>query len=810
VAGRTARVAVVLQLVIASCGTTAPPTAVRSASDEIQVTPKASNPSREEAKTSSEARALWAVAQDVLDRRCVVCHGCYDAPCQLKLDSYEGLARGATEARVYDASRLAAADPTRIFVDASGIEAWRDKGFHSVLAEGGDARDPRESVLYRMLALKHEHPMPPSGEVQKHFTFELNRKESCARAGSFDQFAKEHPLWGMPYAMPALSDEERKALTDWLDAGAPSAGERALARPFVREIERWETFLNQPSAKAKLAARYLFEHLFLASLYFPELDQTTHGTAPALRGGASFFRLVRSRTPTGTAVQEIPTRRPFDDPGEGALYYRFVRRLGTPLAKTHMPYALDAARMRRYRELFFDADYQVSALPPYAREVAANPFKAFAAIPAKARYRFLLDDAQFILMNFIKGPVCRGQIALNVIQERFWIAFIDPDVEWVESGSSMLASDDANMPAEEGSNAWPTAWLQYQTEHAHYVNEKSAALRALAKDGKAGFSLDVIWDGDGKNANAALTVLRHFDSASVIQGWVGAAPKTAWVMDFPVLERIHYLLAAGFDVFGNVSHQVMTRLYMDFLRMEAERNFLMFLPPADRRALVDAWYRGLDQGEKNGEEKKRVYQELDDSLLPAGVRYQTSDRKQELLEMLAKKLEPVRSMQHELSEIDDAGVTAAARELARLHGVAASRWPEVTFIALREGEHDPKLHLTVLRNTAHTNVADLLGESKRLLPKEDGLTVLRGLVSAYPNALLEVERSQLSNLVAQAKRLAQDPKRLHGFRASFALERTSPSFWERVDRMHQASFQADPIGAGLFDLSRIDPPMQEP
>lgn len=779
-----------------SCSSSTPVASVRSASDEIQVASGDGYQSRSEANTASEARALWTVAHDVLDRRCVVCHGCYDAPCQLKLDTYEGVARGASEARVYDSSRLSASDPTRLFIDAMGVDAWRDKDFHPVLSEGDShaARDPRKSVLYQMLALKRAHPMPQPGELHEHFTFKLDREQSCTEAEDFDDFAKKHPYWGMPYAMPELSEPERKALIDWLQAGAFYPGEVAIAETLVREVERWEKFLNEPSPKAKLAARYLFEHLFLASLYFPELDDTT------------FFRLVRSRTPTGSDVQEIATRRPFDDPGEGALYYRFVRRLGTPLAKTHMPYALSGARMERYRELFFDVGYEVTALPSYAPDVASNPFKTFAAIPAKSRYRFLLDDAQFILMNFIKGPVCRGQVALNVIQERFWIAFIDPDVQWVESGAGLLASNDANMPAKEGSDAWPTAWLKYQSEHARYVNEKGEALRALAQDGKAGFSLDVIWDGDGKNPNAALTVLRHFDSASVVQGLVGGVPKTAWVMDFPVLERIHYLLAAGFDVFGNVSHQVMTRLYMDFLRMEAERNFLMFLPPTERRALIDLWYRGLDHGEQNGEIKKRVYAELDDSLLPAGVRYETAEPKQELFGMLAEKLAPVRSMHHELSAIEDEAVTKAALELARVHGAAAASWPEVTFIALREGLRDPKIYLTVLRDSAHSNVADLFDEDARLLPKEDGLTVLRGLVSAYPNALLEVERAQLPKLVEQAKRLAQDPKRVRAFRESFAVERTSKVFWERTDRIHEAHWQEDPVGAGLFDLSRIAPP----
>ncbi|MCL5779337.1 hypothetical protein M1105_20530 [Limibaculum sp. FT325] len=38
----------------------------------------------------------------ILERRCVVCHGCYDAPCQLKLSSPDGVARGAAKSDVYD------------------------------------------------------------------------------------------------------------------------------------------------------------------------------------------------------------------------------------------------------------------------------------------------------------------------------------------------------------------------------------------------------------------------------------------------------------------------------------------------------------------------------------------------------------------------------------------------------------------------------------------------------------------------------------------------------------------------------------
>ena len=76
-----------------------------------------------------------------------------------------------------------------------------------------------------------------------------------------------------------------------------------------------------------------------------------------------------------------------------------------------------------------------------------------------------------------------------------------------------------------------------------------------------------------------------------------------WIVSYPLLERIHYLLVAGFDVFGNVGHQINTRLYMDFLRMEGETNLLSLLPLARRRPLIDAWYRGAGgEGSAPGEQ----------------------------------------------------------------------------------------------------------------------------------------------------------------------------------------------------------------
>ena len=81
-----------------------------------------------------------------------------------------------------------------------------------------------------------------------------------------------------------------------------------------------------------------------------------------------------------------------------------------------------------------------SALPSYDAPVAANPFVAFRDLPVDSRYRFLLDEAEFFIMTFIKGPVCRGQLAVDVIQDRFWVYFVDPGAGPEESAAESPAA----------------------------------------------------------------------------------------------------------------------------------------------------------------------------------------------------------------------------------------------------------------------------------------------------------------------------------------------------------------------------------
>lgn len=732
----------------------------------------------------------YAQVRTLLDNRCVVCHGCNDAPCQLDLASRAGVTRGANPDPVY-ATRVRTADPTRLFFDAQSNAQWRSKGFHAVLNERAATPEAnREAgVLYRMLRQKQLHPGPTGGVLPRdRFDLSIDRAQACPAIEEMDSYERKHPEWGMPFGLPALPRAEHDALARWVEAGAPGAPAAPLTPAQAQRVARWEAFLNADSLKARLASRYIFEHWFIGHLYFEDLVDSGHGP--------EFFQLVRSKTPPGQPIEVIATRRPYDAPGVERAYYRLRRVDSALLAKTHMPYALSDARLARLKSWFIDAPYTVSALPSYEPAVASNPFVAFRELPVEARYRVMLEESQFTLMGFIKGPVCRGQVAVDVINDHFWVMFEQPHEVRAQVSAEFLAREFGNLrlPAETENSAPLLKWRRFAAHEAAYLKAKSALLdRHFA----GGPTLELLWDGDGRNPNAALTVMRHFDSASVVQGLLGERPQTVMIIGYQLLERIHYLLVAGFDVYGNVGHQLTTRLYMDFLRTEGEMNFFAFLPLAGRQAVHDRWYRGADRASIAELWDTRAYYRHE-----TGIRYATSDPIAELYAMMKKRAAPVTSPRYALATSGIPG--AQLRELNRLaalRGRALSYLPEASILTVRDGGRDR--HFSLIANRAHSNVAELFDEAERRLPAEDTLLVANGFIPAYPNAFFILENERLPQFVDAVSRLSSDAD-YAALAAAYGIRRTDARFWPHSDALHLAWRQAVPREAGLFDYNRFE------
>lgn len=739
--------------------------------------------------------------QPIFDNRCVACHSCFNAPCQLNLQSYSGLTRGATKLKVYDGSRPKSVAPTRLDIDGHTIADWRAKGFFDVVGD----RDPARTRLMQMLRLRTQH-----SSVQP--TKSASDSNFCpADSKAVANLARNHSEVGMPYGLPPLSQADVAILGAWVSRGAPGpspqsvASRRLIPSALQLQVRAWESFFNGSTPREKLVARYLYEHLFLAHLHFAG-DVTSQRPA--------FFRLVRSRTPCDSGIDEIAARRPNDDPGT-SFQYCLSRIDQTIVNKTHIPYELSPGKLARIRQLFLEPRWEVTTLPGYQEATAGNPFATFAGIPVRARYQFLLDDAEYEIATFIKGPVCNGSIAVNSIQEQFFVLFLNPDADsMVMSLEHAHAVQDALiLPGVWGSDVSIRDDIPFLRrlvdQRESYRKLRAEAARQLRP---AGYTLDDIWNGDGTNPNALLTVFRHFDNAVVTKGAVGDLSKTVFVLDYPLFERLVYNLVVNYDVFGNIGHQSLTRLYMDMIRMEAEEIFLDFLPAPQRLALRNSWYEGPFT-----ELKMRFVFPLVDRLAPSGIVYrdETNAKQEFVARVLNEYLAPaVRGLPDALnwkvlplSSKVTSELSATERALRRITSIKAEDatpfarfFPEFAILQVRSEGERTKLY-SLVHNREHSNVSWMLGEEERLAPREDTLTVHAGILGAYPNVFFivpEVDAEAFADAVVSIKS-ATDYERLVD---RFGIRRSNEKFWSVFDTLNKTYLAEDPVRSGTLDLTR--------
>lgn len=737
----------------------------------------------------AEALSYQRDIQPIFTAKCVACHACYDSPCQLNLGSGVGVERGANKLPVYNGVRSKAQAPTRLFLDAEGTDAWRHKGFHGVL----DAQDTQAALMARMLELGRSQPLTPNAKLPAELSIGIGRENTCPLPEEFDGYAHKNQHGGMPFAVTGLSDQEYATLQRWLEQGAPVEHRQLQPSPAeALQIEDWERLLNTPGPRGTLVGRWLYEHLFIAHLYFEDGER------------GHFYQLVRSRTPSGEPIDPIATRRPNDDPGT-RFSYRLRPISDVIVHKTHITYPLSSTKLARVRSLFFEGDWVVESVPGYGANHRANPFKTFQAIPAEARYQFMLDNAEYFVRTFIRGPVCRGQIATDVIRDNFWVFFQDPqhdlyitDRRFREQATPLLA-----MPGQFDEMGDLLAfWKTYRVKRNQYEQLRTKAYADAPADWPQ------IWSG---NDNALLSVFRQHDSASVRKGLIGEIPQTLWWMDYPLLERTYYQLVVNFDVFGNVSHQGQTRLYFDLIRNGAELNFLRLLPANSRQAILDDWY------EKGGQLKLLLAYTAIDRLTPSLVALSKADPKRDFAQRLLVRHAAINAAPdpinrchgtHCYREDQPVELQRVEQALARLTNRMAAglpailQLPEATLLRVEYADDRREIY-SLLRNRAHSNVAFMFGESLRWQPRLDTLTVYPGILSSYPNFLFSLPASEVPAFAAAMEQV-RNRGDFEQVVERWGIRRSHPLFWSYFNDLTRYLEQVEPLEAGVLDMNRYE------
>lgn len=772
---------------------------------------------------STDDRYLSEV-QPVVARQCVTCHGCGDAPCQLKLSSYESVLRGSNEddlyatrilgiSRKYNPMHLAygrvlAGDGS---IDYDKTEAeWRDIDFYSVLAHDTD------SLLARVLTEAHD--ATTSFDQQYDLAKNLaGRDFECSGSDSPDGDVMVGRA--MPLGLAALEDHASGAILDWLEDGAqgPSAEvQLAVAAPAnAVAVENWEEFLNPPlsDARAQLVSRYLYEHLFFADLHLEA-------------SAGEFYRLVRSRTRKGP-IDEIVTERPFDVPKEDEVFYRLQKITQVLAAKSHVPWKISRDTRERWNELFFGSDWSLDDNPDFEPD-SDNPFGYFAAIPAEARYRFMLDHSKELVDAMVRGSVCTGSGATFAIRDRFWVWFLDP-------ASDVSALDSVAGERTGGPRLGEDSWFHLNPESANPVRENDY-LRAyrtqLQKHRPDGIGIDDLWDGDGgERPSAWLTVLRHEKSATVHTGALAGQPETVWVLNYSNFERLYYDLVVQFKVWSHVAHKLETWALMSYVRSEGEDMFATLLDPELRQVLRDHDTRGWgtinstvfpSYGDCSGDREDEVG---DDCEYPSQVEFpafegdstaRLDQATAHLATLVAEHLDGAVELEDAINTVDPSATIPGRVEsreqleqaMSALTGRKSKAWqhlPEIMLVRVTSGSQS--WLYTIFANRIYERHERVYQEGLERIPEEDTLSIERGIIGHYPGLFVDLPLEDAAEFlravssIETAEDWADIVTNERVGQGGRIIDRRDPTLWTFLDEVHNQWFAEDSVEAGVLDVS---------
>jgi len=792
--------------------------------------------------------------QPLLAARCVACHGCFEAPCQLNLQSYEGLRRGFHPEPIYSKKRLTNSYPTRM-IDAQSLAEWRTKKFLPVVDSIGieperEANDFESSVMYRLLVLGEKRD-PAGFNVNalrnlQNWIDENSRGVCVASEKQFDahfkakgqnrwnvvplsQYETNWPSAGMPFGLPVSPEHDE--LKAWVAAGSvgPSVNaQKALGTPAnPEEIQRWEDFLNDRSNKGLHVGRYIYEHVYTAHILFKN-------------NPGEFFTLVRSRTKLGK-IDQIVKELPYDAPG-AEVFYRFKKITHSIVHKTHFTWELDDTKRTHLKMLFFDEwtthDHLVPA-PTYLTKAGytnPNPFEYFEPIPARSRARFMIENSRIIVAAMTQGSVCVGTGATFAINDHFWAWFLKPesDVSVISPRLGQENWDNFATANIDGEN--PIAhFARTAKAHAKYEEAYEVALREWlkARNGAKGLSINDLWTGEGDpsypkgNPNAWLNITRHDKSATVQFGTEGGAPHSIWILSYSNFERLYYNLVASFREWGSADHKAATWRHMSYVRIEGEDLAISLLPITFRSDVRKRFARGISYWRNKPypqysviglDNLKHLTHFLHRKDLPPRIAGTPNPGKtaDEAISYLVKEVK-----KKWVTEIPDPAtikVSAERQDFERqlnwyqdksreLPGISYARaFTHVAYLRVEgDSDNEPWIY-SLIGNRAYEGHNDVLIQKRT--PQFDTFSVYRGFIGGYPNVILTVSKANRRAFIEDIAKLGTTELTWDTFRGRWGLARNIGKFWDLFDELHRikaiGQLGVIPSEQGIADLSQYE------
>ena len=746
------------------------------------------------ASTNAAVPNYAADIQPIFNGRCIACHGCLGSPCNLKLTSFRGVERGGFGENPYsshvDGTQRTGMDVVRT------TQEWRNRGFYPVLSRGkAEPENLSRSMLYQMVEAGAAHNRPGFSRKTLMPIYAKRYAHQCpVSPDALRKHLKLHPAAGMPFGLPGLGEDQLATLREWVAAGSPGPTEaerretETVTDPAA--VLAWENFFNASDERSQLVTRYIFDHVFLAAIV---LDESP----------GDLFRLVRSKTPPGGAsenppapVEIIDAPLPYSDPyvyaGVERFYYRLKKITAPIVQKNHFVWRLARADIDRLKKLFLASKWdETSKLEaPWG---IGNPFLVYQAIPAEARYRFLLENSELIVSGITYGPVCLGQTATFAVKDQFWVYFVDPKY------------DVSVLDPKLGQVTWDAFMDRSLFGNDTYEAAYAAALKKLRPKG---YTIDAIWNGDGTNPNAWLTVLRHETNVSVMKGRQGGMPRSQWLMDYSGFERIYYDTVANFEYWSGDVPKLETLVFFNYLRQEFEDNFLLLLPEDERQKIRNDWTQGIGQAAltlepfAGADQPTQVKTDRRAPLvsLVSDIQAHLGEAVSGPPDRLNPRIKPDVALKDPIVSFDD-WVKAASLLTQTTEHKFPRYLPSVIHLKLTNGEETRVYSL--IANRVYASQDTILFEDGQELPDLYTMSIYPTLIGGFPNYFLEMSLSQAEDFLRGLRdvRSQADWNRL---RDRYGILRNDERFWATYDWFAQWNTDNRGVEAGYLDLSYYD------
>jgi hypothetical protein len=231
-------------------------------------------------------------------------------------------------------------------------------------------------------------------------------------------------------------------------------------------------------------------------------------------------------------------------------------------------------------------------------------------------------------------------------------------------------------------------------------------------------------------------------------------------------------------------------MYMDFLRMDGEQNFLFFMPIDKRIGLRNFWYRQANEHVKQYVVGDTVKFDRD-----TDIKYKTDNPKKEFLQMLQASLFGATAERYRVSDPRFA-------RLQTLTGKPFSLMPPVAFLEVL-AEKGPTRIYSIVHNNSYANNAQLFKEAQRHMPTEDYVTVVKGFIGSYPNVFFQVPDKELEQFLQYIESLRSEED-YADLVSRYGVRRNADWFWRLSDKFYEHYKAHYPREAGLFDLNRYE------